>query len=95
MKIERNKVRQADFIETAVRNVTISLRDGEWVAAVLDSSDRDAYVDSLELIRGLDYDVLVPWAATAGGPYYAATSSSDARRRIDAILERVRRETDR
>jgi glyoxylase-like metal-dependent hydrolase (beta-lactamase superfamily II) len=74
---------------------TISLRDGEWVAAVLDSSDRDAYVDSLELIRGLDYDVLVPWAATAGGPYYAATSSSDARRRIDAILERVRRGTDR
>jgi glyoxylase-like metal-dependent hydrolase (beta-lactamase superfamily II) len=74
---------------------TISLRDGEWVAAVLDSSDRDAYVDSLELIRDLDFDVLVPWAATAGGPYYAETSSTDARRRIDAILERVRRGTDR
>jgi glyoxylase-like metal-dependent hydrolase (beta-lactamase superfamily II) len=73
---------------------TISLRDGRWVAAVLDSSDRDAYVDSLELIRGLDFDVLVPWAATAGDPYYAVTSNGEARRRVDAILDRIRRRGD-
>jgi glyoxylase-like metal-dependent hydrolase (beta-lactamase superfamily II) len=65
--------------------------DGEWVAAVLDSSDRDAYVDSLELIRGLDFDVLVPWVASTGGPFYAETDRADARRRIDAILARLRR----
>lgn len=70
---------------------TIYLDDGEWVAAVLPSSDRSSYLESLELIRGLDFDVLVPWAATAGQPYYAITDRSDARRRIDAILERVRR----
>ena len=29
--------------------------------------------------------------ATAGNPYHALTSAADARRRIDAILERVRR----
>jgi hypothetical protein len=69
---------------------TIFLRDGEWVAAVLDSSDRAAYLDSLELIRELDFDVLVPWAATAGDPPYAVTSHADARRRIDAMIERVR-----
>lgn len=69
---------------------TIYLRDGEWVAAVLDSSDRAAYLDSLELIRELDFDVLVPWAATAGQPYHAVTSRADARRRIDAIAKRVR-----
>ena len=74
---------------------TISLRDGEWVAAVLDSSDREAYVESLELIRQLDYDVLVPWVATADGPYYALTDKADARRRVDAILERIRRREDR
>jgi glyoxylase-like metal-dependent hydrolase (beta-lactamase superfamily II) len=73
---------------------TIYLRDGEWVAAVLDSSDRDAYVESLELIRELDFDVLVPWAASGGRPYHAVTSGSDARRRVDAILERVRRGED-
>jgi glyoxylase-like metal-dependent hydrolase (beta-lactamase superfamily II) len=68
---------------------TILLRDGEWVAAVLDSSDRDAYAGSLELIRDLDFDVLVPWAAA--GEYLAATGRDDARTRIDALLERVRR----
>ena len=35
MQIERNKVRQADFIETAVGNVTISLRDGAILVAVI------------------------------------------------------------
>jgi hypothetical protein len=74
---------------------TIYLDEGEWVAAVLPSSDRSLYVDSLELIRELDFDVLVPWAATAGKPFYAATDRADAPRRIDAILERVRRGEDR
>ena len=70
---------------------TIYLEEGEWVAAVLDSSDRTRYIKSLELIRELDFDVLVPWAATRGHPYYAATDKMDAGRRIDAMLERVRR----
>ena len=69
---------------------TIFLRDGEWVAAVLDSSDRAAYLESLELIRELDFDVLVPWAVSAGELPYAVTSRADARRRIDAIVDRVR-----
>jgi glyoxylase-like metal-dependent hydrolase (beta-lactamase superfamily II) len=69
---------------------TIYLDHGEWVAAVLDSSDRGAYIESLELIRELEFDVLVPWAATAGEPYHAITDREDARRRIDAILDRVR-----
>jgi glyoxylase-like metal-dependent hydrolase (beta-lactamase superfamily II) len=70
---------------------TIYLDRGEWVAAVLESSDRDAYLGSLELIRELDFDLLVPWAASAGHPYHAATDRTDARRRIEAIIERVRR----
>ena len=68
---------------------TIYLDGGEWVEALLASSDRDSYVESLELIRELDFDVLVPWAASAGDPYYAMTDPADARR-IDAILERIR-----
>jgi glyoxylase-like metal-dependent hydrolase (beta-lactamase superfamily II) len=70
---------------------TVYLSDGEWVAAVLDSSDRPAYLESLALLRDLDFDVLVPWAATADTPPYALTGAADARRRIDAIIERVRR----
>ena len=71
---------------------TIILDEGEWVAAVLEgSSDRDAYIESLELMRGLEFDVLVPWAATGGRPPHALTDAADASTRIDAILERVRR----
>lgn len=51
---------------------TIYLDEGEWVAAVLDSSDRGLYLESLELIRGLEFDVLAPWAATGGRPFLAA-----------------------
>lgn len=69
---------------------TIYLDDGEWVTALLDSSDPATYVESLELIRGLDFDVLVPWAAGAGQPYYAVTDRADRERRIDALIERVR-----
>ena len=69
---------------------TIYLRDGEWVAAVLDSSDREAYVASLGLIRELDFDVLVPWAASVQQPFSAMTDGRDTRRRIDAILRRIR-----
>ena len=50
---------------------SLYLRDGEWVAAVLESSDRAAYIESLELIKELDFDVLVPWSATAGQPFHA------------------------
>jgi hypothetical protein len=66
------------------------LRDGEWVAAVLDSSDRDAYLESLALLRELDFDVLVPWAASAGRPWFARTGAQDRRRRLDAVIARVR-----
>jgi glyoxylase-like metal-dependent hydrolase (beta-lactamase superfamily II) len=71
---------------------TVYLRGGEWVAAVLEgSSDRGAYVESLELLRTLDFDVLVPWVSTAGSQWWAATGRDDARRRLEAILARVRR----
>jgi glyoxylase-like metal-dependent hydrolase (beta-lactamase superfamily II) len=70
---------------------TIMLRDGEWVAALLDSSDRESYLESLELIRELDFDVLVPWAAGAAEPYYAVASAADRRRRVGAIIDRLRR----
>lgn len=73
---------------------SLYVRDGEWRAVVLDSSDRAAYLESLELIKQLDFDLLVPWTATAGEPIHAVTDRADTRRRIDAILERLRRGDD-
>lgn len=73
---------------------SLYLREDEWVAAVLESSDRAAYLESLGLIRELEFDVLVPWIATAGQPCHALTDTADARRRIDQVIERVRRGDD-
>ena len=73
---------------------TIYLRDGEWIAAMLDSSDRPAYLESLALLRELDFDVLVPWAASAGDAHYALTDAGDRRQRLDAIIERLRNGSD-
>jgi glyoxylase-like metal-dependent hydrolase (beta-lactamase superfamily II) len=73
---------------------SLYLRDGEWVAAVLESSDRASYIESLALIKDLDFDLLVPWAATAGQPFHAVTDKVGTRRRIDAVLERLRRGDD-
>jgi hypothetical protein len=48
-------------------------------------------MQSLELIRGLDFDFVVPGIAPAGEPYYEPVDKSEAERRIDEILERLRR----
>ena len=68
---------------------SIYLRDGEWEIAVLESSDRVAYAESLRTIGELDFDVLVPWAATAGQPWWARTDREDTRRRIDALIAQL------
>jgi hypothetical protein len=62
---------------------------GDWKAVVLGSSDRAASLDSLRLIRDLDFDVLVPWAAMKGEPAVYVVDHDDARERIDAVIARV------
>ncbi len=64
----------------------------DWVVALdVSGSDRARFLQSLELVRELEYDRLVPWAAPAGHAGYATTDAADARRRIDSIIARVRR----
>jgi len=69
---------------------SVYLSGGEWIAAVLGSSDREAYVDSLARLRDVEFDLLVPWAAPHGEPYMARTDARDARRRFDSIIRRLR-----
>ena len=68
---------------------TIMLRDGRWRAAVLGDSDRDAYIASLEKIRGLEFDVLAPWASHDGEPYFIHTTPGEARQQLGAMLDRI------
>jgi glyoxylase-like metal-dependent hydrolase (beta-lactamase superfamily II) len=68
---------------------TLYLSRGRWQTAVLDSSDPVRYRESLELIRGLDFDVLVPSIATAGEPPYALVERGEIEQRLDELIERL------
>jgi glyoxylase-like metal-dependent hydrolase (beta-lactamase superfamily II) len=71
---------------------TVSFSRRGWRAAVLDGvSDRQRYIESLELIRSLDFDLLVPGIASAGQPYYEFVERTEAEQHLDEVLERVRR----
>jgi len=67
----------------------IWVEEGEWKAVVLGPSGRADYLDSLRLVRDLDFDVLVPWGTTVGDPYAVSASRDQIRERIDAIIARV------
>ncbi|WP_336741469.1 MBL fold metallo-hydrolase [Aureimonas altamirensis] len=64
--------------------------NGEWSVAVLESSNRDAYIESLALIGSLKFDLLVPWLAPAGVQATSPVSRDMVRHTLDAIIERVR-----
>jgi glyoxylase-like metal-dependent hydrolase (beta-lactamase superfamily II) len=71
---------------------TVFFGRDRWRAAVLDGvSDRGRYIESLESICTLDFDLIVPGITAAGHPYYSFTDRVEATRQIDAILERLRR----
>jgi glyoxylase-like metal-dependent hydrolase (beta-lactamase superfamily II) len=70
---------------------SIYLDGREWVDGLLESSDRDAYLASLARIRDLDFDVLVPWAASIGQPYLSVVGPAERRARLDAMIERLER----
>jgi hypothetical protein len=69
----------------------IWIEHGEWKAVVLDDRLRRAYLDSLALVRELDFDVLVPWGTTEDGPSYGLVNSkTEIPDRVTAIIDRVR-----
>lgn len=65
------------------------IEHGEWKAVVLDAGLRGAYLESLALVRDLDFDVLVPWGVTDDSEPVALVEPGEARRRIDAVLARI------
>jgi len=68
----------------------IRIENGEWKAVVLSEGLRSSYLDSLALVRELDFDVLVPWGTSEGDPSIGLVAGpSEKRDRIDAIIDRV------
>ena len=71
----------------------IWIENGQWKAVVL--GNREEYLGSLELVRDLEFDVLVPWGTTDDGPSIAVAAPGEARERIGEIIDRVRAGSDR
>lgn len=69
---------------------TLSVRDGTWRVVLLESSNRAAYLESLATIRELDFDLLVPWVASAGAEPATPVSRKIIRENLDAVIDRVR-----
>ncbi|WP_324293420.1 MULTISPECIES: MBL fold metallo-hydrolase [Staphylococcus] len=66
--------------------------DGKWCTVILNSSDRQTSIKSLELIQDLDFDAIVPWVAIEGeGAVFFVENEEDKRNRLQKIIDRVRR----
>ena len=84
-------VHEADAAETGrLAPVAETFSARHRVDGDLGSGVRAAHLERLELLRDLELDVLAPWAAGASDPPAAHTGRADARRRIDAIIARLR-----
>jgi glyoxylase-like metal-dependent hydrolase (beta-lactamase superfamily II) len=68
---------------------TIWVQSGEWKAVLLGEGDRDAYLASLSLLMGLDFDILVPWGSEEGQPYAYGVSKAQAQEKLGSIVERL------
>ena len=65
--------------------------DGEWRTVILNSSDRQTSIKSLELIQDLDFDAIVPWVAIEGeGAVFFVENEEDKRNRLQKSIDRVR-----
>lgn len=63
----------------------------EWRTVVLPSSDREQSIKSLEMIRDLDFDALVPWVSIEGeSPVFFINDDNDKQQRVQKIIDRVR-----
>lgn len=70
---------------------TLWVDGDQWSAVLLGSGDRAAYLNSLETMRELEFDVLVPWGARQGQPFAHAVTHQQARRSIAAVMTRLER----
>ncbi len=63
-----------------------------WRTVILGSSDREKSIESLEMVKELDFDVLVPWVTIKDEPlvYFLVENEYEKREQIQNIIDRVR-----
>ncbi len=63
-----------------------------WRTVILGSSDREKSIQSLEMIKELDFDVLVPWVSVKDEPLvYFVEDENEKQKQIQNIIDRVRK----
>ena len=65
------------------------VRGGEWQAVLLADGDRAAYLDSLALLKEVEFDLLIPWAVEHGEPCGYVVTREEAAAKLDRIIGRL------
>ncbi|UII19108.1 MBL fold metallo-hydrolase [Fulvivirga ligni] len=68
---------------------SIWVQNGQWKAVLLSDGDRSAYLDSLETMKKLDFDFIVPWGVEEGSPAGYAISKDQKIEIFDEIIKRL------
>lgn len=69
---------------------SIWVEHGVWKAVLLAESSRKRFLETLEHMRDLDFDVLAPWPAQRGRPAIEIVTPEQKRTQIDGLLARLR-----
>lgn len=69
---------------------SLYVKDGALRGGLLDSSDREAFLASLQHLRAIEFDLLVPWVAQKGAAVAVPYTPHAFRRDLDAVIARVR-----
>lgn len=68
---------------------SLYMKDGQLRGVLLDSSDRKAFLESLSLLRDIEFDLLIPWVALKGAPVATPYAWEAFRRDLDAVISRI------
>lgn len=66
------------------------VEDGVWKAVLLGESSRKKFLETLQHMRDLDFDVLAPWPAQRGLPAIAVVTPQQKQNQIDGLIARIR-----
>lgn len=68
----------------------VHVSDKGWKFAILPESDRETYLDSLAMLRDLEFDVLIPSFAPVGAPFYQRLTKQEWQDGIDTLVTRIK-----
>ena len=65
------------------------VEDGVWKAVLLGESDRRRFLETLEHMRDIDFDVLAPWPAQRGRPAIDEVTPAQKEHQINGLVTRI------